>query len=45
MFKFILGFFIGANLSLFLYACIYIGKQSDKNIEEMENFNERRKSD
>ena len=30
MFKFILGLIIGANLSLFLYACIIAGKESDE---------------
>lgn len=29
---FILGLFVGANISLFLYACILVGKNADKNI-------------
>lgn len=29
---FILGLFLGANLSLFLYACIIAGKEADKHI-------------
>ncbi len=32
MFLFILGLFLGANLSLFLYACILTGKQADEHI-------------
>ena len=31
---FILGLFVGANISLFLYACIIVGKESDKHIYE-----------
>lgn len=34
MIKFILGLFLGANVSLFLYACILAGKKAD---EEMNN--------
>lgn len=30
MFNFIIGLIIGANLSLFLYACILAGKNSDE---------------
>ena len=30
MLKFIIGLFLGANLSLFLYACILAGSKSDK---------------
>ena len=45
MFHFLIGLFLGAGISLFLYACMIVGKQADENIEEMENFNERRKSD
>lgn len=30
MLLFILGLFLGANLSLFLYACILAGKKSDE---------------
>lgn len=29
---FVLGLIVGANLSLFLYACIIAGKQADKHI-------------
>lgn len=29
MLNFILGLFIGANVSLFLYACIIAGKNAD----------------
>lgn len=32
MFEFLLGLFLGANISLFLYACIIAGKESDKHI-------------
>ena len=37
MFKFILGLIIGANLSLFLYACIIAGKESDLRLTSKEN--------
>ena len=30
MLKFLLGLFLGANLSLFFYACILAGAKSDK---------------
>lgn len=30
MLLFILGLFLGANLSLFLYACILVGKKSEE---------------
>ena len=30
--KFLLGLFLGANLSLFLYACIIAGKEEDKHL-------------
>lgn len=30
MFLFFLGIILGANFSLFLYACIIVGKQSEK---------------
>lgn len=30
MLNFLLGLFIGANVSLFLYACILAGKKSDE---------------
>lgn len=32
MINFIIGLFIGANASLFLYACIIAGKKADKHI-------------
>lgn len=32
MLQFIIGLFLGANLSLFLYACIISGKEADKHI-------------
>ena len=32
MLKFIIGLFLGATISLFLYACIIAGKEADKNI-------------
>lgn len=31
---FILGLFVGANISLFLYACLFAGKEADKHIYE-----------
>lgn len=33
MLLFILGLFLGANVSLFLYACIITGKNADEHIE------------
>ena len=33
---FMLGLFIGANISLFLYACILLGKDADENIKTKE---------
>lgn len=36
MLLFYLGFIIGANISLILYACILVGKDSDKDIENKE---------
>lgn len=36
MFQFIIGLFLGANISLFLYACILAGKKENKNHIEME---------
>ena len=36
MLKFLLGLFLGANLSLFLYACIFVGSRFEK-----EDYNER----
>ena len=32
MISFIIGLFVGANLGLFLYACIIVGKEADKHI-------------
>ena len=32
MLNFLLGLFIGANVSLFLYACILVGKKADETI-------------
>ncbi len=32
MIQFFIGLFIGANVSLFLYACILVGKKSDEKI-------------
>lgn len=32
----IIGLFVGANLSLILYACIIAGKQSDERIKQSE---------
>ena len=40
MFKFLLGFIIGANISLFLYACIFVGKQADERIYNEEGYSE-----
>ena len=34
MILFFLGLFLGANISLFLYACILAGKNADEHIEE-----------
>jgi len=36
MLLFILGLFIGANFSFFLYACILVGKKSDTYFNEKE---------
>lgn len=41
----IIFFIILFVICLFLYSCLVISKQADEDIEEMENFNERRKSD
>lgn len=30
MLTFIIGLIVGANVSLFLYACILVGKEADK---------------
>lgn len=40
MLKFIIGFILGANLGLFLYACILTGKRVDKNINNEGGQNE-----
>lgn len=32
MIQFIIGLFVGANVSLFLYACIIAGKKADEHI-------------
>lgn len=32
MFQFIIGLFLGANISLFLYACILAGKKENKKL-------------
>lgn len=37
MIQFIIGLIIGANISLFLYACILIGKKSDMEVIQYEN--------
>lgn len=34
MLQFIMGLFVGANISLFLYASILAGKQADIHIEK-----------
>lgn len=34
MLKFLLGFIVGANLSLILYACILMGKSEDNFISD-----------
>lgn len=34
MLNFLLGLFLGANISLLFYACIVVGKQSDKYISK-----------
>ena len=36
MIKFLIGFFLGANVSLFLYALILSGAKEDKLMEEQE---------
>ena len=37
MIKFIIGLIVGANVSLFLYACILAGSKADKEVIEYEN--------
>ena len=34
MLRFLLGLFLGANISLFLYACILAGKNADSHIDD-----------
>lgn len=36
----IICFILGANTSLFLYACILVGKKADKNFIETEKYSE-----
>ena len=45
MLNFLLGLFIGANTSLFLYACILAGKQADEKLKKTEVENEWWKQD
>ncbi len=40
MIQFFIGLFLGANVSLFLYACVLAGKNTDKNFIEMEKKSE-----
>lgn len=40
MIQFFIGLFLGANTSLFLYACILSGKKADKNVIETEKNSE-----
>ena len=40
MIKFISGFILGANISLFLYACIFTSKKADENINMQGGKNE-----
>lgn len=37
MIQFLVGLFLGANISLFLYACIIAGKKADEHINKEEN--------
>lgn len=41
MIKFIIGIFVGAIISLFLYACILAGAKSEKGMIENENSQNR----
>ena len=44
MLEFIIGLIIGANISLFLYACILAGKKSDEEVmqyENLQNYNKK----
>lgn len=40
MINFIIGLFIGANISFFLYACILAGKKADEHIYSEEEQSE-----
>lgn len=40
MISFIIGLFVGANLGLFLYACILAGKKADEHIYREEEKSE-----
>lgn len=44
MIQFFIGLFLGANISLFLYALIICGKKADENMEHKEVKSEWRKS-
>ena len=44
MIQFIIGLIVGANVSLFLYACILAGAKADAHIENEGGNNEWRKS-
>ncbi len=37
MIQFIIGLIVGANISLFLYACILVGKNKDEEVIQYEN--------
>lgn len=44
MLGYIISFFLGANVSLFLYACIIAGAKSDKEviyIEDTQNYSKK----
>lgn len=44
MLQFIIGLIVGANISLFLYACIIAGAKSDKEskyIEDRKNYSKK----
>lgn len=45
MLQFIIGFILGAISSFFLYACIIVGKESDKDLERLEGKDVWRKQD
>ena len=38
MILFILGLVVGANLALFLYACILVGKKSDNYLNQEKSY-------